>query len=93
MIINTYQNYETFPLLTCKQSDSIFQGRSQEFSFTEARLKGKVLQMQGVWPAKLTQYIKVTFSILLNSYDNTMAYVLCMCVIVCSLYACCKKLL
>jgi len=54
-----------------------YQGHSQEFDFTEARLKGKVLQMQGVWgaaPLKLTQYIKVTFSNLLNSYNNTMAY-------------------
>ena len=53
------------------------QGRSQEFSFTEARLKGKGASnaggMGGAAPQKLTQYIKVTFSILLNSYDNTMA--------------------
>ena len=48
------------------------QGRSQEFSFTEARLKGKGASNVGVWGA-VTQYIKVTFSILLNSYDNTMA--------------------
>jgi len=40
----------------------------------------------GCAPQKLTQYIKVTFSNLLNSYDNTMAYYMC------SLYACCKKL-
>ena len=53
------------------------QGRSQEFSFTEARLKGKGASnaggLGGTAPQKLTQYIKVTFSILLNSYDNTMA--------------------
>ena len=53
------------------------QGRSQEFSFTEARLKGKGSSNAGglgvCAPQKLTQYIKVTFSILLNSYDNTMA--------------------
>ena len=44
--------------------------------------------MQGVWgrTQKLTQYIKVNFSNLLYSYDNTMAYY------VSSLYACCKKL-
>ena len=37
-----------------------------------------MLQMQGVWgcspPEADAIYIKVTFSILLNSYDNTMAY-------------------
>ena len=53
------------------------QGRSQEFSFTEARLKGKGASnaggLGGAAPQKLKQYIKVTFSILLNSYDNTMA--------------------
>ena len=53
------------------------QGRSQEFSFTEARLKGKGSSnaggLGGAAPQKLTQYIKVTFSILLNSYDNTTA--------------------
>ena len=53
------------------------QGSSQEFSFTEARLKGKGSSnaggLGGAAPQKLTQYIKVTFSILLNSYDNTMA--------------------
>ena len=57
------------------------QGRSQEFSFTEARLKGKGASnaggLGGTAPQKLTQYIKVTFSILLNSYDNTMAYYVC----------------
>ena len=55
----------------------INQGRSQEFSFTEARLKGKGASnaggLGGTAPQKPTQYIKVTFSILLNSYDNTMA--------------------
>ena len=55
----------------------VLQGRSQEFSFTEARLKGKGALNAGVLggtaPQKLMQYIKVTFSILLNSYDNTMA--------------------
>ena len=60
------------------------QGRSQEFSFTEARLKGKGASnaggLGGCAPQKLTQYIKVTFSILLNSYDNTMAYYACNCV-------------
>ena len=53
------------------------QGRSQEFSFTEARLKGKGASnaggLGGAAPQKLMQYIKVTFSILMNSYDNTMA--------------------
>ena len=48
------------------------QGCSQEFSFTEARLKGKgALNAGGLGvctPQKLMQYIKVTFSILLNSY-------------------------
>ena len=38
------------------------QGRSQEFSFTEARLKGKGASnaggLGGIAPQKLTQYIK-----------------------------------
>ena len=70
-----------------KRSDSMeTQGRSQEFSFTEARLKGKGTSdaggLGGCAPQKLTQYIKVTFSNLLNSYDNTMgqAYYVCNCV-------------
>ena len=60
------------------------QGRSQEFSFTEARLKGKGTSDAGglgrADPQKLMQYIKVTFSNLLNSYDNTMAYYVHNCV-------------
>ena len=52
------------------------QGRSQEFGFTEARLKGTLCAggLGDTAPQKLTQYIKVNFCNLLNSYDNTMAY-------------------
>ena len=67
-------------VLKCEKYVQFFgkqQGCSQEFSFTEARLKGKGTSnaggLGGTAPQKLTQYIKVTFSILLNSYDNTMA--------------------
>ena len=53
-------------------------GRSQEFGFTEAKLKGKGTScaggLGGCAPQKLMQYIKVNFSNLLNSYGNTMAY-------------------
>ena len=49
-------------------------GHSQEFSFTEATFKGKGASnaggLGGCAPQKLTQYIKVTFGILSNSYDK-----------------------
>ena len=70
---------------------TVYQGCSQEFGFTKAKLKEKVLHLQGVWggcaPQKLTQYIKVNFNNLLNSYDYTMD------VIVSILHACCKNTL
>jgi len=55
----------------------IIKGHSQEFSFTEERLNGKGTSDAGglgMQPPQLTKYIKVTFSNLLNSYDNTMAF-------------------
>ena len=58
------------------------QGRTQEFGFT----KEEKVHTSDIANHKLMQYIKVVFSNLLNSYDNTMANYIATYIIVCRLY-------